>query len=68
MHFHTLVDEIRDLSLAEKQDMRTLLDRFVAEERREEIARSHEESLEELRQGRLEFTSNPSQLRRMLDD
>ncbi len=68
MQFHTLVDEIRDLSLAEKQDMRTLLDRFVAEQRREEIAGSHEESIEELRQGRLEFTGNPSQLRRMLDD
>ncbi|MCP4657039.1 MAG: hypothetical protein GY856_16640 [bacterium] len=60
MHFHTLVDEVRDLSLAEKQDMRILLERFVAEERREEMARSHEESIEELRQGRLEFTSNPA--------
>ncbi len=68
MHFHALVDEIQDLSLAEKQEVRTLLDRFVAEERRGEMARNHEESLEELRQGRLEFTSDPSRLRRMLDD
>ncbi len=68
MHFHALVDEIQDLSLAEKQEVRTLLDRFVAEERRKEMARNHEESLEELRQDRLEFTSDPSRLRRMLDD
>ncbi len=68
MHFHTLIDEIRDLSLAEKQEIRTLLDRLVAEERREEMVRSHKESLEELRLGRLEFTSDPNQLRRMLDD
>ena len=68
MHFHALVEEVQDLSLAEKQEVRTLFDRFVAEERREEMARSHEESLEELHRGRLEFTSDPSRLRRVLDD
>lgn len=68
MHFHALVDEIQDLSLAEKQEVRTLLDRFVAEERRREMVGNHAESLEELHQGRLEFTNDSSRLRRMLDD
>ena len=67
MTFQTLVEHIQLLSLPEKEEIRSLLDRYVAEERRAEVARHHEESLEELRRDELEFSSDPARLRQMLD-
>ncbi len=67
MQFHTLVDQIRDLSLPEKEEVRSLLDRLVAEERRAEIALHHQESLEELRRGELEFANDPRRLRDLME-
>jgi hypothetical protein len=63
-----LVDEIRHLSLPEKEEIRSLLDKFLTEERRAEINNHHQKSLEELRQGELEFSSDPARLRQMLED
>lgn len=67
MQFHLLVDEIRHLSLPEKEEMKTLLDKYLMEERRTEIARNHEQSLEEHRRGELEFSSDPARLRQLLE-
>ncbi len=63
MQFNTLVDEVRELSLDEKLAMRGLLDRYLAEERRQSIARSYRESLAELEEGRLRFTDDVAQLK-----
>ncbi len=68
MQFHALVDEIRELSLEEKQEMRSLLGRFVAEEQRAAILSNYQESLEELGKGQLEFSSDTARFKRMLDD
>jgi hypothetical protein len=62
-----LVDEIRHLSLPEKEEIRSLLDKFLIEERRAEISNHHQQSLEELRRGELKFSSDPARLRQMLE-
>lgn len=67
MHFHALVEEVRQLSLPEKEEMRSLLDRIVAEERRAEIASRYKESLEELRNDDLEFSDDPARLRDLMN-
>lgn len=67
MQFHLLVDEIRHLSLPEKEEMKTLLDKFLIEERHSEIARNHAQSLDEHRRGELEFSSDPARLRHLLE-
>lgn len=66
MHFHALVEEVRHLSLSEKEEMRSLLDRLVAKERRAEIAARHQEGLEELRNGGLELSDDPTRLRDLM--
>ena len=58
MQFNALVDEVQELSLEEKLEMRGLLDRYLVEEERQRIARSHQESLVELREGRFDFTDD----------
>lgn len=68
MQFHLLVDEIRHLSLPEKEEIRSLLDKLLIEERRAEISSHHLQSLEELSRGDLEVSSNPVRLRQMLED
>lgn len=68
MQFHALVEEIRILSLNEKEEVRTLLDRFLAEERREEIAAHHREAQRELAAGKLKFSGDLGELRGMLGD
>jgi hypothetical protein len=68
MQFHLLIDEIQHLSLPEKEEIRALLDRFLIEERRAEISSRHQQSLDELRRGELEFSSDPDRLRQMLED
>ena len=68
MQFHLLVDEIQHLSLPEKEEIRSLLDKLLTAERRAEISSHHQQSLEELRRGELEFSSDPHRLRQMLED
>jgi hypothetical protein len=68
MQFHLLVDEILHLSLPEKEEIRSLLDKLLIEERRAEISSHYQQSLEELRRGELEFSSDPDRLRQMLED
>ena len=68
MAFHTLVEEIQQLSVSEKEEMRGLLDKFIAEERRAEIAASYREAQEEHDRGDLVFSSDPAALRRQLID
>ena len=68
MQFNALVDEVQELSLEEKLEMRGLLDRYLAEEERQRIARSHQESLVELREGRFDFTDDVDRLRKDLED
>lgn len=68
MHFHLLVEEIRSLTLPEKEEMRSLLDRFLADERRHDMAANYVASSEELQQDKLTFSSDVAQLRELLDD
>ncbi len=63
MQFHLLVDEIQHLSLPEKEEIRSLLDKLLTEERRAEISSHHRQSLEELHRGELDFRSAPERLR-----
>lgn len=68
MQFNALVDEVRGLSMAEKLEMKGLLDRYLAEEQRQRFARSHQESLAEFREDRLHFSDDIDQLRSHLED
>jgi hypothetical protein len=68
MNFNALVQEIQILSLPEKEEMKSLLDRYIAEGRRAEIVKHYRESRDELDQGKLEFSNDLGRLREILDD
>ena len=62
--FVEIVEEAKQLSTEEKQELRDLLDNYVIEERRQEIYESYEQSKQES----LTFSSSIGELKEMLDD
>ena len=64
--FDTLVDNVRACSMEEKMELKFLLERALIEERRREIKESGKRSLEELKRGKLKFSSSISQLKKSL--
>ena len=64
--FSRVVEDVKQLSTAEKEELQTLLKSYLIEERRREIEQNHEASLEELREGKLTFSGDPDALREAL--
>lgn len=64
--FESLVDELRKCSLEEKEELKSLLDRWMIEERRKEILGHYDQSHAELREGKLQFTADVRQLKSWL--
>ena len=66
--YSELVERIQQLSFDEKLELRSLIDLYLIEERREEIARNAEASQREDRDGHLTFSSDLESLRAMLEE
>lgn len=66
--FVDIVENVKQLSNEEKIELKSLLDKYLIEERRESILRNYHKSLDELENNTLEFSSDMDQLERMLND
>ena len=66
--FSRVVEDVKQLSIAEKEELQELLKRYLIEERRREIEQNYEASIEELREGTLTFSRNPDTLRKVLSN
>jgi hypothetical protein len=64
--FSRVVEDVKQLSTAEKEELHELLKSYLIEERRREIEQNYEASLEELREGTLTFSPDPHTLRKAL--
>jgi diphthamide biosynthesis methyltransferase len=64
--FSRVVEDVKQLSTAEKEELQELLKSYLIEERRREIEQNYESSLEELREGKLTFSSDSDALREAL--
>lgn len=56
--FAEIVEDVQQLSLAEKEELQELLRKYLIEERRREIRENAEAGLKEYREGKLEVFSN----------
>ena len=65
MSFSDVVETIKNLSVAEKQEIQALLAQYLREERREEIYRNYQNSCLEEQQGELDFSSNIDELKQL---
>ncbi len=65
-NFAEIVEEVKALSIQEKQDLHQLIEKYLIEARRDEIYDSYALSVSDLDQGKLEFSSDTDDLRGML--
>jgi hypothetical protein len=64
--FATLVENVRGCSTEEKLELKSVLEHVLIEERRREIKANGRRSLEELKRGKLKFSSSISELKKSL--
>ncbi|HRD37784.1 MAG TPA: hypothetical protein PLC65_04060 [Bacteroidia bacterium] len=64
--FSQIVEDIKKLSLSEKEELQALLEKYLIEARRDEIQSHFEESKEEYKKGKLKSSSNINSLKKSL--
>ena len=67
-NFAQVVEDVKQLSPAEKEELHELLKKYLIEERRREILESYQTSIEEMQNGKLTFFSDIDKLRDSLSD
>lgn len=65
--FSDLVNNIRNLSLTEKIEIKEIVEKSIIDERRKEIHDYYLESKQEHKQNKLKFSNDISQLKKMID-
>jgi len=66
IQFNDIVETVYNLSLDERLELKDLLERNIADARRDEIALKAKEAKKEYEAGKLEFSSSISKLKEML--
>ncbi len=66
--FAEVVEEVKNLSSEEKLELRILIEKYLAEEKRQEIYENYQASVKELNEGSLVFSSDVNTLKGMLGD
>ena len=66
--FAEVVEEVKALSIQEKQTLHQLIEKYLIDAKREEILDAYGRSQAEFDQGKLEFSSDTNELRGMLSD
>ncbi len=66
--FVDVVEDVKQLSIEEKQELKDLIDSYLIEERREEINQNYQKSRQNLADGNLRFSADLDELEAMLDD
>lgn len=64
--FAELVEEVKTLSVQEKEELQQLIEKYLIEERRDEILDNYVHSLTKLDEGKLEFSNDTDTLKGML--
>ena len=66
LHFNNIIETLYGLSLEDKLEIKMLLEHNIADARRNEIATNYKTSQEEHKAGRLKFSSDLNELKKML--
>lgn len=66
-NFAEVVEEVKNLSAEEKQELQLLIEKYLIEERRQKIYENYQYSLDELKEDKLVFSSDADALKGMLN-
>ena len=64
--YNTLVEEVKKLSVEEKEELKFLIEKYLVEERRDEIFKNYQESKKEIEEEQLEFSGDIKRLKETL--
>lgn len=64
--YSTLIEEVKRLSTEEKEELKFLIEKYLIEERREDIFKNYQESKKEIEEDRLEFSDDIERLKEIL--
>ncbi len=64
IRYDVLIESVKKLPLHDKEDLRRLLDKYIMEERREEIYKNYLKSLSEFKENKLHFSSDIEELKK----
>jgi hypothetical protein len=64
--FNNIVETIYSLPFEDRLEIKILLEHNIAESRRENIVSNYKKTLDENKAGKLEFSSNINELKKML--
>ena len=67
MTFHLLVEELKNLSVEEKEEMKNILEKYLIEEKRKEFQLDYEKSLKEYEKEKLTFSNDIKELKKSLE-
>ena len=65
-HFNTIVENIYNLPLEYKEELKNLLEHNISDARRQEIADNYKTAQIEQKSGKLKFSSSIHELKKML--
>ncbi len=65
--FSDLVNNVRNLSITEKIEIKNILEKSIIEEQRDDIYNFYLKSKEECKENKLKFSGNINQLKKMVD-
>jgi hypothetical protein len=68
MSFSDLVEEVRHLPIDEQLELQEILEQNLISLRREEIYKNHLETLEEIKDGKVTFTSDIEELMKQVSE
>ncbi|OHB69794.1 MAG: hypothetical protein A2W17_05995 [Planctomycetes bacterium RBG_16_41_13] len=64
--YNILIEEVKKLTREEKEELKFLVEKYLIEERRLEIFNNYQESKKEVKEKRLEFSNDLTNLKEML--
>lgn len=67
MLYSVLIEEIQALPTEDKIEIRSLLDKYLIDEKRKEIYLNHLDAVEMATKGELKFTNDTDELMKMLE-
>ncbi len=68
MSFNEVVEEVQKLSVGEKEELKSLLEKYLVEERRKEMHNNYLESKATVHERIDQATSDIERLKRMIDE
>jgi len=66
--FANVVEDVKKMSYEDKEELKFLIEKYLIEERREEIYQHYNESLKEFRDRKLKFSGDINKLKELIEE